>query len=77
MIRSLEMNLTLPVSKHLAVELIPGTDNSDPALRLFIPDDPDQSFVVFLSEVHLLRDALAMAGARLAALEARARRLRN
>jgi hypothetical protein len=66
-----------PVSKHLALELIPGTDNSDPALRLYIPDDPDQSFVVFLSEIHLLRDALAKAGAQLTKLEADARKLRS
>jgi hypothetical protein len=71
------MSLTFPVSKHMALELIPGTDNSDPALRLYIPHDPNQSFVVFLSEVHLLRDALAAAGARLAALEAEARKLRS
>lgn len=71
------MDLTIPVSKHLALELIPGTDNSDPALRLFTPDDPAQSFVVFLSELHLLRDALAKAGAQLTEIEAKARKLRS
>lgn len=71
------MNSIISISKHLAVELVPSTDSSDPALRLFIPDDPDQSFVVFLSEVHLLRDALALAGARLAELETETRRQRR
>lgn len=71
------MSAIIPVSKHLAVELIPSSADSDPALRLFIPDDPGQSFVVFLSEVHLLRDALAMAGARLTELETEARRQRR
>jgi hypothetical protein len=71
------MSLTISVNKHLALELIPGSDNGDPALRIFAPDDPQQSFVVFLSEIHLLRDALAMAGAQLAEIEAKARKLRN
>jgi hypothetical protein len=71
------MAIIVPASKHLALELIPGTDNSDPALRIFAPEDPEQSFVVFLSEIYLLRDALAMAGARLAEMEAEARKLRS
>lgn len=71
------MNSIISVSKHLSIELLTGTDNSDPALRLFIPDDPEQAFVVFLSEIHLLRDALADAGARLAKLEKEARKLRD
>lgn len=71
------MGLIIPVSKHLSIELIPGTDNSDPALRLFANEDPDQSFIVFLSEVHLLRDSLGAAGARLAELEMEARRQRS
>lgn len=71
------MSLIIPISKHLSIELLPGTDNSDPALRLFIPDDPEQSFVVFLSEIHLLRDALADAGTKLSKLEKEARKLRN
>ena len=71
------MTIIVPVSKHLALELIPGTDNSDPALRIFTPEDPDQSFVVFLSEIYLLRDALARAGGRLAEMEAEARKLRS
>jgi hypothetical protein len=75
--KEISMELTIPVSKHLALELISGTDNSDPALRLFIPDDPTQSFVVFLSEIHLLRDALARAGAQLTEIEAHARKFRS
>ena len=51
------MGITIPVSKHLSIELLPGTDDSDPALRLFTNEDPEHSFVVFLSEVHLLRDS--------------------
>jgi hypothetical protein len=71
------MSSTITISKHLAIELVPSTQSRDPALRLFIPDDPDQSFVVFLSEVHLLRDALAVAGARLTELESEIRRHRK
>jgi hypothetical protein len=71
------MSSIISISKHLALELVPSTANSDPALRLFIPDDPNQSFVVFLSEVHLLRDALAAAGARLTEIETRARKQRS
>lgn len=71
------MSLTIDINKHLAIELLPGTDNSDPALRLYTPDDPNHSFIVFLSEVHLLRDALVTAGAQLAELESEARRRRN
>jgi hypothetical protein len=71
------MSITIPVSKHLSIELLPGTDDSDPALRLFTNEDPERSFVVFLSEVHLLRDSLGAAGARLAEIELEARRRRN
>jgi hypothetical protein len=71
------MGIIIPVSKHLSIELLPGTDDSDPALRLFTNADPSQSFIVFLSEVHLLRDSLGAAGARLAELELEARRRRN
>ena len=71
------MSLTIDVSKDLAIELLPGNDNSDPALRLFTPDDPEHSFVVFLSEIHLLRDALITAGARLTEIELEARRQRK
>lgn len=68
------MNEHVRVSKHLEIELIPGSGKSDPALRLFAPNDPAQSFVVFLSEVHSLRDALAAAGARLTRIETERRR---
>lgn len=68
------MSESIRVSKHLEIELISSSDKSDPALRLFAPNDPTQSFVVFLSEVHSLRDALAVAGARLTEIEAERRR---
>ena len=71
------MSLIIQVSKHLSIELLPGTDDSDPALRLFTNDDPNQSFIVFLSEVHLLRDSLGVAGARLTEIETEARRWRS
>jgi hypothetical protein len=71
------MSQLIRVSNHLAIELLPGTDDSDPALRLFPPNDPDQSFIVFLSEIHLLRDALAKAGTRLLELEKEARMRRK
>jgi hypothetical protein len=71
------VNRHIQVSKHLSIELIPGTDNSDPALRLYAPSDPNQSFIVFLSEIYLLRDALSEAGAFLAELEKEARRRRH
>lgn len=63
------MNHIIKVSEGLAIELLPSTDGRNPALRLFPPNDPEESFIVFLSEVHLLRDALALAGARLTAVE--------
>jgi len=56
-------------SKHLEIELIPSTARSDSALRIYAPADPSQSFIVFLSEVYSLRDALAAAGTRLAEIE--------
>ncbi len=71
------MKRLIRVDNHLAIELLPGTDDSDPALRLFPPNDPELSFIVFLSEVHLLRDALAKAGAQLLELEMEARRRRK
>lgn len=67
------MEQLIRVNDHLAIELLPGTDDSAPALRLFPPKDPEQSFIVFLSEIHLLRDALAKAGAQLLELEKVAR----
>ena len=71
------MDLTIQVSKHLTIELLPSTDNSDPALRIFTHRDPELSFIVFLSEIHLLRDGLIEAGARLAEVETEARRQRG
>jgi hypothetical protein len=63
------MGPIIKVSKHLEIELIPSTDKSDPALRLFTPGDPSQSFIMFMSELHSLRDALVEAGAQLSTLE--------
>ena len=70
------MSRRILVSKHLEIELVLGSDNCDPALRIYTPNLPEQSFVVFLSEVHLLRDALAEAGTELAEIEKEARRRR-
>ena len=70
------MGKTILVSKHLEIELMSSSDNSDPALRIYTPNIPEQSFVVFLSEVHLLRDALVKAGTELAEIEKEARRRR-
>lgn len=67
------MKQLIRVNNHLAIELLPGTDDSAPALRLFPPKDPEQSFIVFLAEIHLLRDALAKAGAQLLEIEKQAR----
>ena len=72
-----QMKQLIRVNNHLAIELLPGTDESAPALRLFPPNDPEQSFIVFLSEIHLLRDALANAGAQLLELEKEARMRRK
>ncbi len=71
------MSRKIVVSKHLEIELIPGSDNGDPALRIYTSHPPEQSFVVFLSEVHLLRDALAEAGTELTEIEKEARKRRN
>jgi hypothetical protein len=59
-------NQTLMVNESLAIELMP-TSNRDasPALCLHTRDNPEQSIVILLSEIHLLRDALVEAGARL------------
>ena len=63
----------IKVSNHLAIELLVGSDERQSALRLFLPNDPEQSFIVFSSEVHLLRDALAKAGICLSEVEKEAR----
>ena len=71
------MSQTIKVSSHLAIELLSGSDGTNPALRLFLRNDPDQSFIVFLSEIHLLRDALAKAGTHLSQLEKEAKSRKN
>ena len=67
------MGQMIKVSNHLAIELLVGSDDRQSALRLFLPNDPDQSFIVFSSEVYLLRDALAKAGVYLSEIEKEAR----
>jgi hypothetical protein len=68
------MGEILEVNKHLAIELLPSSAGSDPALRLFVPNDPERAFVIFLSEIYQLRDSLALAGTRLTELEQEIRR---
>ena len=63
------MNSTITINKDLAIDLLPSADGSGPALCLHTCSEPQQSLVIFLSEIHLLRDALATAGAHLASME--------
>jgi hypothetical protein len=65
------MNQTIAVNKDLVIELLPSSgDDGEPALCLHTRGEPGQSLIVFLSEVYLLRDALATAGTRLAKIKA-------
>jgi hypothetical protein len=72
------MSETFKVNESLAIDLLPSADNhGQPALCLYTHSKPEQSIVIFLSEVHLLRDALAIAGGRLAEIEAEVRNKRK
>jgi hypothetical protein len=72
------MNKTFKVNESLAIDLLPSADNhGQPALCLYTLSKPEQSIVIFLSEVHLLRDALATVGGRLAEIEAEVRNQRK
>jgi hypothetical protein len=70
------MSQIISVNKHLQIELLPSLDDNEPALCLNTLGESKQSLVVFLSEIYLLRDALAEAGARLTELEAEVRHKR-
>ena len=57
---------TITINESLAIELMPNNnEDAPPALCLHTQDHPEQSIVILLSEIHLLRDALAEAGTRL------------
>jgi hypothetical protein len=72
------MSEIFKVNESLAIDLLPSADNhGQPALCLYTHSKPEQSIVIFLSEVHLLRDALAIAGGRLAEIEAEVRNKRK
>ena len=54
---------TITINDSLAIELMPNNNkDAPPALCLHTQDEPEQSIVILLSEIHLLRDALAEAG---------------
>jgi hypothetical protein len=68
------MSHTFDVNDSLVIDLLPGIDSSSqPALCLRTRTEPQQSIIIFLSEVYKLRDVLAAAGARLAGIEAEVR----
>ena len=61
------MNEAFLVNGTLAIDLIPSVDDeAQPALCLYTREDPQQSIVISLSEIFVLRDALAQAGTQLA-----------
>ena len=64
------MTQTITINNDLVIDLLPGVGDGEPALCLHTCSEPEQSLVVFLSEVYLLRDALSKAGARLMEIEA-------
>jgi hypothetical protein len=67
------MSPTFEVNNSLAIDLMPGIDNSSqPILCLHTRTESQQSIVIFLSEIYSLRDVLAAAGTRLAEIEAKA-----
>jgi hypothetical protein len=69
---------TFDVNDSLVIDLLPGIDSSSqPALCLRTRVEPQQSIVIFLSEVYVLRDVLAAAGTRLAGIEAEIRQKRK
>lgn len=65
---------TIIINECLAIELMPN-NNKDvpPTLCLHTQNDPEQSIVILLSEIHLLRDALADAGTRLNKMRVKAK----
>ena len=72
------MNEAFPVNGSLAIDLMPSVDDDgQPALCLYSREDPQQAIVISLSEIYVLRDVLAQAGARLAQVEAVTRKQRK
>jgi len=72
------MNEAFLVNGSLAIDLIPSVDDDgQPALCLYSREEPQQSIVISLSEIYVLRDVLAQAGARLARVEAVTRKQRR
>ena len=72
------MNEAFPVNGSLAIDLMPSVDDDgQPALRLYTRDEPQQTIVISLSEIYVLRDVLAQAGAQLAREEALTRQRRK
>jgi hypothetical protein len=63
------MSSTIKINKDLVIDLLPSADGKGPALCLHTCSEPQQSLVIFLSEIYLLRDALATAGSNLASME--------
>ena len=72
------MNEAFFVNGTLAIELLPSiNEDGQPALCLRTRNEPQQSIRVSLSEVYVLRDVLAQAGAQLALIESRTRQQRK
>jgi hypothetical protein len=72
------MNESFLVNGSLAIDLLPSVDDDGrPALCLYSREDPEQAIVISLSEIYVLRDVLAQAGARLAQVEAITRKQRK
>ena len=59
------------VNGSLAIDVLPSVDDEgQPALCLHTRSEPYQSIVISLSDIYVLRDVLAQAGAQLAQEEA-------
>lgn len=68
------MNEAFPVNGSLVIDLMPSVDDDgEPALCLYTRGEPEQAITISLSQVYVLRDVLAQAGARLAEVEAEVR----
>jgi hypothetical protein len=66
------------VNESLAIDVLPSIDDKgQPTLCLHTRGEPQQSIVISLSEIYVLRDVLAQAGAQLAREEAANRQHRK
>ena len=73
-----KMSEAFLVNGSLAIDLIPSVDDDgQPALCLYTREDPERSIVISLSQIYVLRDVLAQAGAQLAREEAMNRKHRK